>query len=81
MINISLVYQNYHKHTCYTNARISDSVVTNKDYADRAIELGHGIITSMEHGFQGRYIEGYELAHQCINYDDSSPYCKKCNKN
>lgn len=48
----------------YTNVRIADSVVTNEDYAKRASELGHGIISTMEHGWQGRYIEGYELAQQ-----------------
>lgn len=48
----------------YTNVRIADSVVTNEDYARRAAELGHGIISTMEHGWQGRYIEGYELAQQ-----------------
>ena len=37
-------------------------MVYNEDYAKRASELGHGIITTMEHGYQGRYIEGYELA-------------------
>ena len=46
----------------YTNIRIPDSVVRNEDYAKRAVELGHGIISTMEHGTQGRYIEGYELA-------------------
>ncbi len=48
----------------YTNCRISDSVKRNEDYAKRAKELGHGIISSCEHGFQGRYIEQYELAKQ-----------------
>jgi len=48
----------------YTNIRVPDSVARNEDYAKRAIELGHGIISTMEHGFQGRYIEGYELAQQ-----------------
>ena len=46
----------------YTNIRIPDAVVKNEDYAKRAAELGHGIISTMEHGTQGRYIEGYELA-------------------
>lgn len=58
----NLVFQNYHRHSTYTNPRVSDSVVTNKDYAIRASELGHGIISSCEHGYQGRYIEAYELA-------------------
>ncbi len=56
------IYQNQHRHSTFTNPRISDSVVFNEDYAKRAVELGHGIITTMEHGYQGRYIEGYELA-------------------
>ena len=56
------IYQNYHRHSHYTNIRIPDSVTKNEDYAKRASELGHGIISTMEHGTQGRYIEGYELA-------------------
>lgn len=56
------IYQNYHRHSCLTNPKISDSIVTNEDYARRAAELGHGIISTMEHGYQGRYIEGYRLA-------------------
>lgn len=59
-----MIYQNYHRHSRYTNVRVPDSVATNEDYAKRAKELGHGIISTMEHGFQGRYIEGYELAKQ-----------------
>ena len=55
-------FQNYHRHSCYTNPKIADSVRRNEDYAKRAQELGHGIISVMEHGYQGRYIEGYELA-------------------
>lgn len=48
--------------SCYTNVRISDSVVTNRDYAKRAVELGHGILSSCEHSFQGRYQEVVNLA-------------------
>ena len=59
-----LKYQNYHRHSCLTNPKISDSTVTNEAYAKRAVELGHGIISTMEHGYQGRYIEGYNLAKQ-----------------
>lgn len=55
-------FQNQHRHSTYTNTRVSDCVVYNEDYAKRASELGHGIISTMEHGYQGRYIEGYELA-------------------
>lgn len=55
-------YQNYHRHSCMTNVRISDSAVTNKHYAQRAKELGHGIISSAEHGWQGNYYEVIKLA-------------------
>lgn len=61
-VRIIKIFQNQHRHSTYTNPRVSDSVVFNEDYAKRAVELGHGIITTMEHGYQGRYIEGYELA-------------------
>lgn len=55
-------YQNYHRHSCYTNPRISDSVASNEDYAKRAVELGQSILSSCEHGWQGNYAECYELA-------------------
>ena len=57
-------YNNYHRHSCYTNIKVSDSVATNADYAKRAVELGHKLISSCEHGWQGRYIECFELAQQ-----------------
>lgn len=41
---------------------VPDSTVSNEDYANRAAELGHGIISTMEHGNQGFYIEGHHLA-------------------
>ena len=43
---------------------MSDSTASYEDYCKRAVELGHGIISSVEHGWQGRYIECYELAHK-----------------
>lgn len=57
-----LVYQNYHRHSHYTNPRVPDSVATNEDYAKRAVELGQTILSSCEHGWQGYYAECYELA-------------------
>ena len=72
---MSIIFQNYHKHTQGTNPRIADSVATNYDFFKRAKELGHGIISIMEHGWQGRYIEGYELSQKCLNKTD----CEKCN--
>jgi DNA polymerase III alpha subunit len=58
-----IIYQNYHRHSNYSIVVAGgDSVVKNEEYAKRAIELGHGIISGVEHGFQGRHIEGYELS-------------------
>lgn len=54
--------QNYHRHSSYSNVLVPDVVVSNEDFAIRAKELGHGILSGVEHGWQGRYIEGYELA-------------------
>ena len=56
------IYQNYHKHSIYTNVIMLDAVAYPEDYAKRAVELGHGIISSCEHGYQGRYIESYQMA-------------------
>ena len=34
---------------------LTDGVVTNEDYARRAVELGHTVLSSCEHGTQGNY--------------------------
>lgn len=57
-----LIYQNYHKHDSYTNVRISDSVTKLEEYAKRAVELGHGILASTQHGWQGSQGEVVKLA-------------------
>jgi DNA polymerase III alpha subunit len=54
--------QNYHRHTSHSNIFVADSAAVNEDYAKRAIELGHKVISSVEHGWQGYYFETYELA-------------------
>lgn len=54
--------QNYHRHTSYSNIYIADSTAVNEDYAKRAVELGHKVISSVEHGWAGYYFEAYELA-------------------
>lgn len=56
------IYQNYHRHGNYTNVRIADSTVTNMDYAKRALELQHKILSSCEHGWQGNYYETVKVA-------------------
>lgn len=56
------LYCNYHKHSCYTNVRISDSATQLEDYAKRAQELGHGVLVSTEHGWQGNQWETINIA-------------------
>lgn len=58
----NLTYQNYHRHSSYSNTLIADSGAMNVDYATRAVELNHGILSSCEHGFQGNYWETFSLA-------------------
>lgn len=55
-------YVNYHKHTHYSNIITPDSAVTPSDYAKRVVELGQTVLSGLEHGYQGNYIETYELA-------------------
>lgn len=57
-----LIFQNYHKHTYWSNIKVADSATSLEDYCKRAVELGHGIISSVEHGWQGHYIECHQLA-------------------
>ena len=54
--------QDYHRHTSYSNIYTADSATVNEDYAKRAVELGHKVISSVEHGWQGYYYECFELA-------------------
>lgn len=56
------IFQNYHRHSMFTNVKVPDSTATNQKYATRAKELGHGIISSMEHGWQGNYYDTYKIA-------------------
>ena len=53
--------QNYHKHTSYSNVLVSDCAASYEDYVSRAIQLGHQVISSVEHGYQGNYYVPYEL--------------------
>ena len=55
-------YVNYHRHSCVSNILLTDSVATNEDYARRAVELGHSVLSSCEHGTQGNYRECATLA-------------------
>lgn len=57
-------YNNYHKHTHYSNISTLDVVVKTSDYIDRAKELGHTTYFTTEHGFQGNIFEAYKLCHE-----------------
>lgn len=55
-------YNNYHKHTHYSNILTPDSIVKPIDYAKRAVELGHTSICTTEHGYAGSIFEYYDIA-------------------
>ena len=54
-------YNNYHKHTHYSNLRTLDVVVKPIDYINRAKELGHNTYFTTEHGWGGNVWEAYSL--------------------
>lgn len=54
--------QNLHRHSSFSNIFVPDSAAFNEDYAKRAVELGHKVLSSVEHGWQGNYFQTYELA-------------------
>lgn len=57
-------YVNYHKHSWYSNPITPDSAVSPLDYVNRIKELGHTVLSSVEHGSQLGYIEYYDLAQE-----------------
>lgn len=57
-----IIYQNYHKHDYYSNPIVPDSVAFPENYAKKAVELGHSVISSVNHGWQSYYIDHYELS-------------------
>lgn len=54
-------YNNYHRHTHYSNIRTPDVIVKPEDYIKRAKELGHTTYFTTEHGCSGNVFEAYEL--------------------
>lgn len=54
--------QNYHKHSYYSNLYSADAIPSYEDYAKRAVEVGHKVLSSVEHGWQGYYHQVYELS-------------------
>lgn len=59
-------YNNYHKHTYYSNLRTLDTVASPEAYMQRAVELGHTTYFTGEHGFQGNLYEAQTL---CEKYN------------
>ena len=57
-----MIYQNYHNHKHGSNIYTADSPCTIEDYAKRCKELGHSVLCSMEHGYQGMYFDTYRVA-------------------
>lgn len=55
-------YENWHKHTKYSNIMTPDSVISIEDIAKRAVELGHKTISTVEHGYAGNVFEYYDIA-------------------
>lgn len=57
-------YNNYHKHTHYSNLRTLDCISKPIDYINRAKELGQTTYFTTEHGFQGNIFEAYTLCQE-----------------
>lgn len=59
-------YNNYHKHTHYSNIFTLDSITKPEEYCKRAIELGQTTYFTTEHGYQGNIFEAFTL---CQKYN------------
>lgn len=59
-------YNNYHRHTHYSNISTLDCCVKPIDYINRAKELGHTTYFTTEHGWQGNIYEAHKL---CLEND------------
>ena len=57
-------YNNYHKHTMYSNLRTLDCISKPIDYINRARELNHTTYFTTEHGYQGNIFEAYTLCQE-----------------
>ena len=54
-------YNNYHKHTSWSNVRTRDCIVSMEEYMKRAVELGHTNYFTTEHGWQGNIFSAFTL--------------------
>ena len=59
--------QNYHCHKSFSNILVADCPASYDDYLKRVVELGHNVISSVEHGYQSNYYIPYEMVN---NYND-----------
>ena len=57
-------YNNYHKHTMYSNLRTLDCISKPIDYIKRAKELRHTTYFTTEHGYQGNIFEAHTLCNE-----------------
>lgn len=57
-------YNNYHKHTMYSNLRTLDCISKPIHYINRAKELGHSTYFTTEHGYQGNIFEAHTLCNE-----------------
>lgn len=64
-IQIVKRYNNYHKHSMYSNmfGGVGDSNVKQQEYINRCIELGHTNFFTTEHGVFGDIFEAFDLSH------------------
>lgn len=53
--------QNYHKHSWFSNVLVTDCATNPSAYIKRAWEVGHRVISTVEHGFQSNYYDIYDL--------------------
>ena len=53
--------QNYHKHSWFSNVLVTDCATDPSAYVKRAWEVGHQVISSVEHGYQSNYYDIYDL--------------------
>ena len=55
-------YENWHKHSKYSNVFTPDSILSIEDLAKRAVELGQKTLSTVEHGYAGNIFEYKDVA-------------------
>ena len=56
-VDVEKEYVNYHKHSDYSNIKSLDCITKMTHYCERAKELGHTVLSTVEHGYQGNVFE------------------------